>query len=1115
MVTGGLVEVDGIEYYRIDGIEQMEPFLMTVVSDSDLWNFVSSTGALTAGRIDADHSLFPYETVDKLHRAAGITGPVTVIARTVDGRRHLWRPFAAEMDRGCTRSIAKSILGDRLVFEELHGEWGLEFRATWAPSSTHGWVRTVDIADVGGQGAELEVLDGLLDVMPAGVDARTEQTLSNLVDSYKRSETGPWGTLAVYTLEALITDRAEPAESLTAATVWSSGFIGAEPDLDARAVAAMVDGRPLVPSRLVTGRPGAYLLRGAVAVPESGSVSWMMVADTGLAHSEVLAASHVAADAEAARVVDHDIRAGSERLRILLDGADAFQSTADGVADAHHLSNVLFNSMRGGVFPYGHQVPVPDFAEFVHVRNRAVAERCQAWLDSLGPWADVATLRDAALATGDGDLVRLVLEYLPLTFSRRHGDPSRPWNRFSINVHNDDGGELLSYEGNWRDIFQNWEALLQSFPAYFVHVVAKFVNASTIDGYNPYRISRDGIDWEVPDPDDPWSHIGYWGDHQIIYLLRLLEAWEHHEPGAIRNWLDRPVFVYADVPYVIADHDAMVADPKNTITFDTQRAAAIAQREQQLGSDGRLVVDVDGALLSTGLLEKLLVPALAKLTSFVPGGGIWLNTQRPEWNDANNALAGPGLSMVTLYHLHRYLRFVSSQLGGVDLETAELTSSVATWFRSILDVFEQISPATQPIDDRNRRSIVDTLGAAGSAHRRRVGAGTVQVPIDVSIADVRRLCELAGGHLEQSIRDARRADGLYHSYNRVSFPTADAAQVDHLGPMLEGQVAVLSSGALDPAASVDLIDALFVSGMYRADQESFMLYPVVALPPFLERNIVPPEAVAATPWLAGPLDDSLRRILTTDLDGQLRFRPDIVNKGVLATLLDRTALPEPDRDRITELYEEVFDHDSFTGRSGSMYGYEGIGSVYWHMVAKLLLAVQETYWTAADHGAPDDVVGRLADAYRRIRSGLGFRKEPAEYGAFPTDCYSHTPTHAGAQQPGMTGQVKEEVLTRLGELGLRVLHGSLSLSPGLLPLSDIVPSGDAAGGAGSASFSLCSVPMTLARGDVEGTNVVRHDGSSEHRDVLSLTARQSQELFSRSGAIARVEWTIGREGISR
>ena len=167
-VSGGLTVVDGVEYYRIDGVEQMRPFLMTVVSDGDLWMFVSSTGSLTAGRIDADHALFPYETDDRLHRNAGLTGPVTVIARTVDGRRQLWRPFGAERNPVCRRSIAKSVLGDRLVFEEHHEDWGLGFRATWAPSGTYGWARTVELIDLGGHGAEFEVLDGLLDVMPGG-----------------------------------------------------------------------------------------------------------------------------------------------------------------------------------------------------------------------------------------------------------------------------------------------------------------------------------------------------------------------------------------------------------------------------------------------------------------------------------------------------------------------------------------------------------------------------------------------------------------------------------------------------------------------------------------------------------------------------------------------------------------------------------------------------------------------------------------------------------------------------------------------------------------------------------------------------------------------------------
>ena len=62
----------------------------------------------------------------------------------------------------------------------------------------------------------------------------------------------------------------------------------------------------------------------------------------------------------------------------------------------------------------------------------------------------------------------------------------------------DDGSQLLNYEGNWRDIFQNWEALSLSIPNYVESMICKFVNATTADGYNPYRITKAGIDWEKP-----------------------------------------------------------------------------------------------------------------------------------------------------------------------------------------------------------------------------------------------------------------------------------------------------------------------------------------------------------------------------------------------------------------------------------------------------------------------------------------------------------------------------------------------------------------------------------------------------------------------------------------
>ncbi|MFN3258527.1 MAG: hypothetical protein ACE37B_22825 [Ilumatobacter sp.] len=1220
-VSGELLTIGGVDHYRLDGVEEMAPFLMTVVSESDLWMFVSSNGALTAGRIDADHALFPYGTDDRIHRAAGTVGPVTVLARMVDGTRELWQPFAATPTPGCRRSIAKSVLGNRLVFDEHHPAWGLTFRAVWEPSDVHGWVRTTEIhrttnvhcvdPDATGvdatppthadttdtlhtgtdtdtihtEGLDIEVLDGLLDVMPAGVDAYTEQIRSNLVDAYKRSEIGPWGTLAVFSLEALISDRAEPMEALTATVVWSSGLPDTDDDLgrdvllDATAVDDMLRGRPSATTPLVTGRPGAYLLRGTVRVTADAAARWTIVADTGLDHAAVAATARLAVTDGALALVADDVTAGSRRLEALLGDADGAQRTGDDVADAHHLSNTLFNCMRGGVFPFGHDVPISDLAAFVDERNRDVAERHRAWFDRLHERLDerpderldgrrdVADVRAAALDTGDPDLVRLVLEYLPLTFSRRHGDPSRPWNRFSIKVRDEHGDALLTYEGNWRDIFQNWEALLQSYPAWFANVVAKFVNATTIEGYNPYRISRDGIDWEVPDPDDPWSHIGYWGDHQIVYLMRLLEMWNRYEPTALAGWLDSASFVFADVPYRLADHDDMVRDPRDTITYDEQHAAAIADREVRLGADGRLLVDPDGALMHASLLEKLVVPALAKLTNFVPDGGLWLNTQRPEWNDANNALAGPGLSMVTLYHLRRYLSFIESLVdtqvdtqvdtghdAGLDARRVPMTSSVATWLDDIRRTLHE--HPTGPLGDTERRTVVDRLGRSGEAHRDRVrswrevgrtqptndapgtgpsdraSAGVGSERVDVALADIRDLCSIANAHLDAAIDAARRPDGLFHSYNRISFPSDDRACVDHLGPMLEGQVAVLSSGALDVAERLAVVDALFASEMYRDDLGTFLLYPPTELRPFLERNTIAPVALERLRSSErGDSDAVLDALTVTDGDGVVHFRADLVNARALEAALDRAGVDDPARRAVVaEVYEATFDHDSFTGRSGSMYGYEGIGSVYWHMVAKLLLAVQETYWELEQHDEHhDDVAPIVADAYRRIRAGLGYQKTPAEFGAIPTDCYSHTPSHAGAQQPGMTGQVKEEVLTRFGELGFHVADGRLRFAPGLISPDEVFPT--TTSGLAPSSLTVCGVPMTIeiatdditgditddTSGEHDGTDVVLlelADGTSETHTGSTLDADRSRDVFGRTGTIARARWIVGIDRIA-
>ena len=125
----------------------------------------------------------------------------------------------------------------------------------------------------------------------------------------------------------------------------------------------------------------------------------------------------------------------------------------------------------------------------------------------MGGWPekfDLAFLQAQAGQDDDLNFKRLCAEYLPLKFSRRHGDPSRPWNRFSINLRDEEtGSKILDYQGNWRDIFQNWEALVHSYPEFIEGMIFKFLNATTFDGYNPYRVFKDGFEWEEIEPDNP------------------------------------------------------------------------------------------------------------------------------------------------------------------------------------------------------------------------------------------------------------------------------------------------------------------------------------------------------------------------------------------------------------------------------------------------------------------------------------------------------------------------------------------------------------------------------------------------------------------------------------
>ncbi len=1128
-VKGEYVKIGEEDFYKISNYDQMPPFFMSIVSSSDHWLFISSKGGLTAGRRNPETALFPYYTDDKIHDAHDTTGSKTVVRASNGGVEYLWEPFSDRYEGiyAISRNIYKNVAGNKLIFEEVNDSIGLQFKYGWFNSDKYGIVRKAWIKNISDRGIEVDLLDGIQNLLPYGVPQTMQANFSTLVDAYKKNELEAETGLGLYLLSSIIVDKAEPSEALTCNTVWSYGLEGAKRLVSSKQLHDFRRGISPQEEIDIRAERGAYFLNKKINLASDTEEVWYMVAEVKQSASDVASLLAKLRNKEGlAEKLEQDIVAGTKKLTRLVGCADGLQLSADRDMTARHYSNVLFNIMRGGVFVNNYQVQKTDFDKFVHHSNKTVAANESGFFENLPDSFNYLQLLKQAEKSGNPNLLRLSYEYLPLIFSRRHGDPSRPWNKFTIDVKSEDGSDNLYYAGNWRDIFQNWEALAYSYPGFIESMIAKFVNASTPDGYNPYRITRDGIDWEVVEPDDPWSYIGYWGDHQIIYLQKLMEVSHCHCPDRLEEMLSQPIFAYANVPYRIKTYQEQLDDPFDTVVFDNELEKEIGKRVAEIGADGKLLFNRNGSVRIVNLTEKLLVSVLAKFSNFIPEGGIWLNTQRPEWNDANNALVGNGVSMVTLYYMCRFQSFCKDLFANSKIELFQVSEEVVDLFESVFSTFQKYQHLlSKNISDKDRKKILDLLGNAGSTYRFRIYKdGFSEKTAEINRSDLLNFFELSLKYIHHSIKANRRPDGLYHAYNLMSIKNTEEISIRYLYEMLEGQVAVLSSGYLSAEESLNVLNALRQSTMYRKDQNSYILYPDRSLPRFLEKNNIPDEFANKSELFVRLISDGNEQLVEKDVFGKYHFNGLIRNANDIRDVLNDlnikgyAALIKKEENGILNIFEKMFDHQSFTGRSGTFFGYEGLGSIYWHMVSKLLLAAEETCLNAGKNNADEKIINQLAACYYDIRDGIGFNKTPEEYGAFPTDPYSHTPNHAGAQQPGMTGQVKEDILARFAELGVFVERGNIVFRPTLLKEDEFLKTpkvfnyfnlkGEGVKisvPANSLAFTYCQVPIIYHRTEKSEVVVTKKEAVKITSENMFLNLTDSESIFERKGEIERID----------
>jgi len=121
----------------------------------------------------------------------------------------------------------------------------------------------------------------------------------------------------------------------------------------------------------------------------------------------------------------------------------------------------------------------------------------------------------------------------------------------------------------------------------------------------------------------------------------------------------------------------------------------------------------------------------------------------------------------------------------------------------------------------------------------------------------------------------------------------------------------------------------------------------------------------------------------------------------------------------------------------------------------------------------------------------------------------------------MTGQVKEDILSRFGELGVKVENGRLHFHPILLRRSEFLTEpktftfinlqGESQSlplPVDSLAFTYCQIPVVYLLSEKDAVTVYLKDASQLQSDEPALDLNTSQSLFRRTGEVLKIEFSV-------
>jgi hypothetical protein len=667
----------------------------------------------------------------------------------------VYEPFqASRPDPAVKRTM--TILPNGLTIEEVHAIHGLKTTVHYfnLPNDDYAaLVRRVEIENTGSTDLELELLDGLPEILPYGSANSAYKEMGNLLRSWMEVYNLEHG-IPFYKLRSSTNDDAEVSEiqnghfylSFTAEgemlkpvvdfeVVFGGNTSLAYPDRFAGLSLAELLEQPQYPVNKV---PCGF--SGTSRTLAQGS---KLTLNTIIGHVNDIAKINQKADQLCREeYITGKMLEAAELTENLT--ADIATRSSSAIFDAYCRQSYLDNFLRGG-YP------------FIFDNGK------------------------------DGFVVHL--------YSRKHGDMERDYNFFSL------APEYYSQgNGNFRDMNQNRRSDVFFHPKVGSFNIKMFYSLIQADGYNPLSVQGTSFEvlpehaaklneWVAASSADHQTEIveiclgkftpgrlinyiadhnvalkveeqeflsgvlalsqqnieaafgeGFWSDHWT-YNLDLVEGYLEVFPDKLNDLL------FGDESYTFYDSPAYVLPRSEKYVLSggkVRQYGALLEDEEKLHRLQRKAGDTQwlrteggfGEIYRTSLFVKMLSLTLSKFATLDPYGmGVEMEGNKPGWNDAMNGLPGLfGSGMSETFELKRMIVFMLESL-----ESGETADRAVALPAEMALLLEQVHHAVTTLFAGGLAEFGywDTVAAAREAYRASVRFGITGEQTEVSLGVIR------------------------------------------------------------------------------------------------------------------------------------------------------------------------------------------------------------------------------------------------------------------------------------------------------------------------------------------------------------------------------------------